>query len=272
MSVRISDRSVTLPISEITTDFYVRKALNDDWVMELAIKISGGVELEPIFVTREKKAVDGRHRLSAHEYADQAEIKCKYVDADNEIELIVFALQCNMGGGLPASKDDIEHTIQGLLDRGVSKKDLVAVLAPMPEKLVKTYLKELESRNKRAKLTKAASAIVDGGLSLGKAAEQYNVDQDELKVLLSGRTRRKGAKNGVGEMQSLFSKTYQAQGSRTAKTLRRLLEMYSDGDVTHKQVLDMFKHLDHLIKQARRAIDGHRKRFDAMEAPKKLAS
>lgn len=271
MGIQISERSVTVLIEDIGVDFYVRKELDADWALQLALLVESGVDLDPIFLTRDKKMIDGRHRIEAHTIAGKKEIKAKYVDAENDVDLLVFALQCNMGSGKPASKDDIEHTMQGLLDRGVPKRELTGLLPMLPEKVVRAYLKDLEARHNRAKLTKAATAVVEGGLNLSKAAEQYQVSPDELKGLLSNRTRRHISKNGVEEMKRGFSKTYQAQGGRTAKSLRRLLEMYGDGDVTHRQVLEMFKHLDHLIKQAGRAIENHRKRFEAMEAPKKIA-
>lgn len=270
MSIQISDRSVTVLLADITTDFYVRKQLDADWALQLALMVENGVDFDAIYITRDKKAIDGRHRIEAHEIAGKTEIKARYVDADNDAELIAFALKCNIGSGKPASKEDIEHTMQILLDRGVPKRELAATLSMLPEKVVKTYLKDLEARHNRAKLAKAAAAIVDGGLSLGKAAEQYNVDEGELKSLISGRTRRKTAKNGVEEMKRTFSKTYQGQGNRTAKSISRLLEMYADGDVTHKQVLELFNHVDRLLKKGTRAIDNHRKRFEAMETPKKL--
>lgn len=270
MSIQISDRSVVRKVSELEQDFYVRRGLIDDWVIQLAELILAGKELEPIYITREGKVIDGRHRLGAHDLAGKEEIRCKIVDADDDIELVSFALKCNMGGSMPPSKEDFEHVIKELLNRGVPKKDLADTLPMLPPSLVRKYLKDVESRLHRAQLAKAASAVVEGGLNVPKAAEQYQVPEKDLRAMLSSSTKKK-AKNGIGELERAFSNRFRADGNRTASALRKVLDMYQDGDVSHKQVLHMFNHVEHLLKQASRSVAGWRKRFDALEAPKKIA-
>jgi hypothetical protein len=270
MSIQISDRSVTRTIKDLTEDFYVRTALNSDWAYQLAELIESGVEMEPIYITRDGKVIDGRHRLQAHGAANRTEIKCKIVEVDNDVELVAFALKCNMGGAMPPSKADFEHVIRELLNRGVPKKQLADTLPMLPGSLVRKYLKDVESRMHRAQLAKAATAVAEGGLNVPTASLQYNVEEKDLKAILSGTSKRK-SKNGIEELEHEFSMRFRSNGNRTAASLRKVLEMYQDGDVSHKQVLGMFTHLEHLLKRETRAIAGWRKRFDALEAPKKIA-
>ena len=270
MSIRISDRSVTVNLAEISFDFFVRKELNHDWALQLGELVESGVDLDPIFITREKKGIDGRHRYEGHALAKKSEIKCKYVEADSEEELISFALKCNWGGALPPTTGDIEHTIQELLNRGVPKKQLAETLTFIPGRLVRKYLAEVESKLLRSKLAKAATAVAEGGLNVPTAATQYNVEEKDLRAMLSNTTKRR-TKNGIEELEREFSKRFRTQGNRNAAALKKVLELYRDGDVSHKQVLKVFSHLEHLLKGESRAINGWRKRFDAMEAPKKIA-
>lgn len=270
MSIQVSDRSVTRNIKDLSADFFVRRELNADWALQLGDLIEGGVEMDPIYITRENKVIDGRHRMEAHELAKRSEIKCKIVEADNDIELVIFALQQNLGGSLPPNKGDIEHTIQELLNRGLPKKQLSEMLSPLPAKLVRKYLSDVESQMQRAKLQKAALAISNGGLTVPRAALQYDVPEDQLKALLS--TRVKGrTKRGVEEMQRQLSVSYKSLGQRNSATIRRLMDAYEDGDVSHKQVQKIFAHLEHLVKVSGRKAAEWRKRFEAMEAPKKIA-
>ena len=253
MSIQISDRSVTRNVKDLSFDFFVRKELNADWALQLGDLVEHGVEMDPIYITRENKVIDGRHRMEAHELAKKPEIKCKIVEADNDIELVVFALKQNLGGSLPPSKGDIEHTIQDLLNRGVPKKQL----------------NDVESQMQRAKLQKAALAISNGGLTVPKAAIQYDVPEDQLKTLLTTRVKGK-TKRGIEEIQRQLSLSYKSLGQRNSATVRRLLDAYQDGDVSHKQAMKIFTHLDHLIKvSSRKATEWH-KRFEVMEAPKKI--
>jgi len=270
MSIRISERSVTRSIKDISWDFFVRQELNADWAIQLSLFIDAGVEMDPIYITRENKGIDGRHRYEGHDLAGKTEIKCKIVEADDDVEFVVFALKCNMGGSLPPNKGDIEHTIQELLNRGVPKKQIADLLMMLPGKIVRKYLSDVESQMQRAKLAKAATAVVEGGLNLPKAAEQYQVSESDLRTLLNTRTKGK-TKRGIDEIERQFSMVYRTTGNRNAASIRRLLEMYQDGDVSHRQVIQVFNHLDHLIKRSTRSIGGWRKRFDAMEAPKKIA-
>ena len=270
MSIQISDRSVTRNIKDLQQDFYVRKELNTDWAIQLAEFVESGVEMEPNFITRDGKVIDGRHRMEAHELAKKQEIKCKIVEADSDVELVVFALKCNLGGSLPPSKGDIEHTIQELLNRGVPKKQLAETLSMLPGRLVRKYLNDVESRMQRAKLAKAAFAISNGGLTVPKAAIQYDVPEDDLKALLTTRIKGK-TKRGIEEIQRQLSLSYKSLGQRNSATVRRLLDAYQDGDVSHKQAMKIFVHLDHLVKVSSRKATEWRKRFEVMEAPKKIA-
>lgn len=269
MSIQVSDRSVSRIIKDLSAEFYVRKQLDTEWAIQLGELIESGVELDPIFITRDGKVIDGRHRIEAHELAGKTEIRCKIVDADNDIELVVFAMKCNMGGSLPPNKADIEHTICELLNRGVPKKKIEEVFDILPGRLVRKYLGEVESRLLRAKLAKAATAVVEGGLTLAKSAEQYQVKEGDLRAMLGSKAKRK--KNGVGELRRELTSRFRSSGAKTAFALRKMIELYQDGDVSHRQVLDLFDHLDSLTRQEARAIAGWRKRFDAAEAPKKIA-
>ena len=270
MSIRISDRSVTRNISDLASDFYVRRELNHDWALQLGLLVESGVELEPIYITRENKVIDGRHRMEAYELAKKTEIRAKIVEADSDVELVVFALKCNIGSGLPASKDDIEHTIQELLNRGVPKKQLAETLSILPAKLVRKYLNDVESQIHRSKLQKAALAISAGGLTVPKAAIQYDVPEDQLRVLLNtrvcGRTKR-----GIEESRRQLSNSYKSLGQKNHAIIRRIMEAYQDSDASHKQVIQLFEHLDHLVKVSSRKIAEWRKRFEAMDTPRKIA-
>src|SRR3989344_5959134 len=247
MSIQISDRSVTRNVKDLSFDFFVRKELNADWALQLGDLVEHGVEMDPIYITRENKVIDGRHRMEAHELAKKPEIKCKIVEADN----------------------DIEHTIQDLLNRGVPKKQLAETLSMLPGKLVRKYLNDVESQMQRAKLQKAALAISNGGLTVPKAAIHYDVPEDQLKALLTTRVKGK-TKRGIEEIQRQLSVSYKSLGQRNSATVGRLLEPDQDGAGSHKQAMKIFTHLDHLIKVSSRKATEWRKRFEAMEAPKKI--
>ncbi len=74
----------------------------------------------------------------------------------------------------------------------------------------------------------------------------------------------KKKKHGVAEMQRTLTKSFKSLGSKNAALLRSLLEKFEDGDVTAKQVMDIFEHLERLQKQSGRAIADWQARFDSL--------
>ena len=90
----------------------------------------------------------------------------------------------------------------------------------------------------------------------------HGVDIDKLKEILSG--RRRGIKQGVVEVQRIMTRTYKSVSQKNAQALRKLLEKYEDGDVTEKQMREIFTKLKTLQKQSSRSVSDWEKRFEGM--------
>ena len=130
--------------------------------------------------------------------------------------------------------------------------------------MARRYVNDTQSKMSRAKLLRAAGAVTDGGLTVAKAAEQYEVDIEKLKETLSG--HRKKHKRGIVEIQRGLTTTYKSNGLKNAALIRSLLEKYEDGDVTERQVREIFEHIDSLQKRAIRSFGDWKKRFDALNS------
>lgn len=250
-----------IKLKDLQTNLFVRRALNHDHVLFLAELIENGVKLPPIKITREGTVVDGRHRIEAHELNNLDEIAFDYEDADSEIELIAKAYQSNIGGSLPPTPQDTEHTVMLLLERGEAMKRIGDLLG-LPAGMARRYVAEVKSKTARAKLQRAVAAVTDGGLTVTRAAEQYDVDHGKLKEALSGRKRE--VKWGIAEVQRNLTKSYRSAAQKNAALIRGLLEKYEDGDVTSRQVRDIIRHIEQLQKRANRSILDWEKRFDAL--------
>lgn len=262
-------KTETVALKDLRTNLFVRQALNPDHALFLAELIENGVELPPIRITRERVVIDGRHRIEAHELNNRVEIRAEIVDVGTESELIAEAYKANIGGSLPPTPQDTEHTIMLLLERGEAMKRIGDLLG-LPAGMARKYINSVKSKTSRQKLMKAAAAITDGGLTVAKAAEQYEVDADALKQVLSGHKRKH--KMGVAEVQRGLTKTYKSLSSKNAALIRGLLEKYEDGDVTERQVREIFAHIEHLQKRSARAVSDWKKRFDAANGKTAKAS
>ena len=253
-------KSVRVPIKELKLNLFVRQALDQGHALYLAELVKNGVALPPIEITVDLTVIDGRHRIEAHELNNLAEIDAVVVDVADESELIALAYKANVGGSLPPTQEDTEHTVALLLDRGEAKKHIGEMLG-LPAGMARRYINDVQSKVARAKLLRAAAAVTDGGLTVAKAAEQYEVDLDKLKGVLSG--NRQKHKMGVAEIQRELTKKYKGASSKNAALFRGLLEKLEDGDVTANQVLAIFTHVESLQKRAARAVGAWRSRFEA---------
>lgn len=259
-------RTESVKVADLKTNLFVRKALDQNHALYLAELVENGVELPPIKVTEDFVVVDGRHRIEAYELNKITTVKAQIVIVDDETELIAEAYRANTGGSKPPTPEDTEHTIMLLLDRNESMKRIGELLG-LPAAMARRYANDVRSRMSRQKLQKAASAVTDGGLTVAKAAEQYEVEAEKLKDVLSGHRRKH--RQGIKELQVTVTKTHKSLSLKDAAVIRRLLEKYEDGDVTESQVRGIFEQIEGLHKRANRAIADWKKRFEAMNGGKK---
>ena len=179
--------------------------------------------------------------------------------------MIAYAYKANTGGSNPPTAADTEHTVMLLLERGEAKRRIGELLG-LPAGLASKYINEVKSKAARAKLLRAEAAVVDGGLTAPKAAEQYNVDVEKLKEELSGK-KRKQKQNGIEDSQRKLTQLFKSMGQKNAAMLRQILVMFEDADVTERQVAKVFDHLESLQKQAARAVADWKKRFEVLKSP-----
>lgn len=257
-------------LADLQMNMFVRKELDQTRAIYLGELIDNGVEMsDPIEVTDLNGlmniVVDGRHRKEGYELANVSEIKVNVLEFENETEMIAYAYRANAGGSLPPTPQDTEHTILLLLERGEAMKRISEMLS-LPTGMARRYIAEVKSKAARAKLQRAVAAVTDGGLTVAKAAEQYDVDHGKLKEALSGRKRE--IKWGIAEVQRNLTKSYRSAAQKNAALVRSLLEKYEDGAVTSRQIRDIFRHIEQLQKRANRSILDWEKRFDALNGKK----
>lgn len=250
----------TVDVADLKVNLFVRKEIDVEHALIMSLLMAEDVVFPPIKITEDNIVIDGRHRIEAYELNKITTVKCEVVEVENETDLIAQAYRANTGGSKPPTLADTEHTISILLERGESMVNIAKLLG-LPTNMTRRYAQEVKSRMSRAKLVRAATAVTDGGLTIAKAAEKEGVDLDKLKEMLSG--RRNKQKWGMPQVKRELTKLYRSIGSKNASTMRRLLDKYQDGDVTEKQVREVFSQLKALQKRSARSITDWEKRFEA---------
>lgn len=256
-------RTATVKVTDLKVDLFVRKELKHDWALQLGELISAGVVMkDKIRVTEDMVILDGRHRKEAYELAGVKEIEVEIVRVSSELEFISEAYRANTGGSMPPTKEDTEHVVALLLNRGESMKRIAEILA-LPTSVARKYATDVKSRMRRANMQRAIESITEGGLNVSKAADQYGVDLDELKAQIYGVRKKKALTNGIGEMHRQLSFNQRSASQKTANLLRTLLNRFEDGDVTEKQVRDIIDDISRAQKRGVKVLSEWVKRFDA---------
>jgi len=252
----------TREIKSLTQNLFVRASLDADRIMTLAELIESGVELDPIKITPDGRVIDGRTRIEAHELCKKASILCEVVPVTDEVEIISLAYQSNVGGALPPTRKDTEHTVAMLLDRKVSQREIADLLG-LPPSLARKYIKGVQFRLNTLKFQRAAIAITEG-MTLRDAANECNVDPEKLKQFISG-TRQK--KNVVTDAKKNLSALMKSSAMKASTILKHTIEAFEDGECTISQAREIIEHSLRLYDGAARRAQDWRKRLEAIAKP-----
>ena len=252
-------RTAMVKIKDLKVNLFVRKELDHDRVLFFALILENGGDLPPIKLTEGLAVIDGRHRLEAYELNDRTEIEAEIVECESEVDLIAIAYKSNTGGALPPTQADTEHTITLLLDRGVAMRRIGEVLG-LPAGIARKYVGVVKSKIVRQKLSQASMAVADNGMTVAKAAEEYGVEPEKLKEIITG--NRKKQKGGVAEVQRTLTKTHKSLSLKNAAAIKSMIDKLEDGDVSLKQVDEILTHIEQLQKRAARAVSQWRKRVE----------
>jgi ParB-like chromosome segregation protein Spo0J len=250
----------TVKISDLKINLFVRAQLNAEHALHLAQLMENGVKLPRILVNQDLVIIDGRHRYEAYQLNKVTEIEVEMIEVTDQTELISRAYKANLGGSLIPTKEDTEHTVTLLIERG-EKHRAIADLLGLPYGLIRKYVEIVRSKLDRAKLQRAADAVTDGGLTVPKAAEQHGVELRKLKETLSGRIHKPQV--GIAQIKRQITSNYRSIASRNSKIYGGILEKYEDGDVTEAQVRSIFKHIEALQERGSRSMVDWKARFDS---------
>jgi hypothetical protein len=256
-----SQKKRIVALKDIQVNLFVRTGLNQDRVIQLAELIEAGVPLEKMEINQDNILIDGRHRKEAYELNNVKEVEVVITETKDETDLITRAFRANLGGALPPTRQDTEHTIMMLLDRKVPKKEIGEHLN-LPTAVARNYITNVQSRMTRAKVMRAAQSVTEGGLTVAKAAEQHDVDPEKLKEALSG--GRSKNKRGVDEIMRNLTLQYKSVSQKNASMLRSLLDKFTDGDVSLKQATEIFDHVEKLQRNSSRSVSEWRKRLQGI--------
>jgi predicted transcriptional regulator len=238
-------------LAELKDDFVVRIELNRDHVDHLKDLIGAGVEMDPLLVSEDDdELIDGRHRKAAYLEIGIKEAECEIRTFASQAEKIVAALHANVGGSLPPTHADVNHTMQILLTSGESRKSIIEMVSErigFPPKLIARHLDEVQSNMAKARLKKAASAVVNSGKTVHEAAAEEGVKLETLKKFLKveGETDDDRA-TSVNQVKSYLSTQFASLQCSQGQVLSKVLRELKDGLLTPEESQIVIEHVKKL--------------------------
>lgn len=266
----MANKRGTIPIDDVTEEFFVRVSLSDDHVLHLAGLYDGGTKLPPILVTREhNKVIDGRHRLAALRLLNKKSVEVEWDEETDSGELIARGLRANIGGALPPTNADIVYAIQQMMEVGMVNSAISKKLSDRwPPAVVRRYIAEAQSRIGVQQMNKAKHAVVESGMTIGEAALAYKVKVDNLKSALIG---KKKVRNSTGAIKSQLANIFRSRGGSLGQVMRKIQQQYEDGDISWASVESILTYSENAATSTLATVRDWRKRLEAKSKAKKVA-
>lgn len=249
-----------ISLDSIQLTFFVRKALDEDRVVQLALLIENGVVLPPIRITDDNQLIDGRHRVEAARLSGRSTIMATVEPRRDKGDLIADAFAANCGGSVPPTRADILFTIQQLLQQGWGRGRIIKAL-PFPKSVSERYITDTQSKIRQSQINQAIIDIRDRGFTVAQAAANRGLDEAAVKEKMSAKGRKIADAN---EYKGNMTTRFRSLSRTNASLFQKLLAAYEDNEVTIDYVRDVMNHVQSCMAQQQRSFDGWRDRFAAL--------
>lgn len=257
-------KAIMVPVGQLKVKTFVRKELNVEYTIQLSLLYESGKELPPLEIEENYTLVEGRHRLEAAKLAGLKEVPCIIVPSLKPSDMIIYAFSRNVGGCLPPTKEDINFTMESLLENGMSTISIIRKFDFWPADVVRRYVKDAHNNISQRKLRAAVKAVAEDNLRISDAAHKFGVDPDKLKQMLGGK-KKKGADLGINVVKGQISSQYRSHGQHNAQRFTKLFESFRNGEISAAVVDQAFEHTRQLIKRELQLHENRWQRWDALQ-------
>jgi len=256
-------------LDSIKETFFVRAKLCQERIDYFAGLYKAGVKLpNPQVVEGTRELFDGRHRKAALVQIGRDRVEFDLVENASRSQLILRALAANAGDGpLTPNQSDLHFIIEQLLGEGMRTPELVKEVTKVAPYLTVAYVRrqvaDVQSGLNKAKVQSALNAVVDGDMSVRKAAEKFGADPETVKRKLK-RFKRDITEIGVGEVKAALVTNFKSFSGRLGRKFMDLTEKNQAGVISDEYVRQVLDHIAKGLKQLSRTHNERVKRFEAM--------
>lgn len=263
---------VEVPLHEITVDFFVRRSLSEDHILQLAAIVEAGENLTPIILNDKYQVIDGRHRFKAYELANKTTIPCEIHKDLMRGEQILEALVSNMGGSMPPTQSDIRLAIQNMMAAGL-KHNKILEGVPLPRATCRRYIADAMSKANKDKIRNAIEAVTDAEMSVADAAIKHGVSIEDLRTEIRGKKKKvKEDAFGMPKIKASITTRYRSSSQYNTALFRKLMDSYMDGECSFTQVMDTLDLTEKAITNQAKSCAEWRQRAAALKRTRENAA
>lgn len=252
-------KEVQIDISKLKINRFVREIKDPDYVLLLAELYESGQPMEPIVITTSLEVVDGRNRIEASILACRTTVNAIIVSDMEKKELLVTAMNANMGGSRPPTNKDVIFSIEALLRAGATGKWIVDNTR-MPRQVTEKYLFTARRNLMSIQIVKARQAMAERLLTVEEAATEFGVTLPRLKSEITGKRFRDGI-NIASQLKSGITHRNKSDSQRNTTAFKAAIHAYREGDMTKEQVMAFFDEIEHHGNLSVKAAADFRDRF-----------
>lgn len=216
-------------LSELRTTFFTRVAINEERVVTLTDLYEGGATIKPIIISNKNEIIDGRHRTEAMRRLGILDTLAYISKTDSATDNILESVRANLGGSLPPTQADFEHTIEMLLNQGMKKGEIMAHF-PLIKETTAKYYKNVINRLHKKQIDLALDRVVHGNMSIQDAATKYKVNFEELQGLMSTR-RERSAESILGMTLGHVEQRVRSLSQMFSKGSAAMMAQYRDNTI-----------------------------------------
>lgn len=269
----MATKGTLIKIKDIEITFFVRTSLNPDHVEYLKGLYDAEESVEPILVEKlpangseiqKYKLIEGRHRIEASKKAGYTSIRAEFGKYKDDTDRILNAVLANIGGALPPTMMDYEHSIELLMNQKMTKKEIVEVF-PLPPQLTSRIYKRVQDSIYRRTKRAAVEAIIKGDITLKAAAEKFKVSLADLKWSLNNREKRE---NDIEVMLKALENVTRSLSHNWAAKAKIAIELYQQGEFHKNDIARLSKRIKESSKKVFNTSEEVVKRLDTAIAPK----
>ncbi|MBI5138287.1 MAG: ParB N-terminal domain-containing protein [Candidatus Vogelbacteria bacterium] len=265
---KVTERRMTLSVSDLKVVLFVRKELDQDRVLQFALRYEAGEgeKLGPLLVNEDYEIIDGRHRFAALPLASILTVECIVRCFASKEEELITAFVANMGGAMPPTTEDFHFVINQLMDQRLTRRQTQNRFESyVPKTIMRRYCDEVQSKRNHSAMAKARAVVSNGEMKVDEAAVKFAVDPKALKDLIAGvRNRQKTVGRELGVIKVELAKRHKALSVYMQKMFADLFKKYEDGDIDWKFAETVFGQIDRARKRSGEMINEIRARFEAI--------